>query len=307
MAFTIAHKEVAHNYAEATVGAIHAFMVANPGRFEILEASNPATQGGWFVFRLVGGTGWECWIGGYRSAWSEPAWAAGNILSGAVTSWAVNYALAPAGGWDVGVDSPDGTMLGNSPVGGTWWNKIRPWDTDHFSDESDWYTGWDDPVTGSFALLTDRAQSNTWDDGLAICHVQSRMTVGEDPNPVIALGGIPEYGSAGDWLDEQATTTYSSLLLPGDATQGKVWAEARVRLNANTQPNPISGKYDLPQIGVYCDDAGIRHSRGLIEPAFLRQSDDTRGARMEYGAGLGWMTPRANCGLVLPWNIGTAF
>ncbi len=307
MAFTIEHKIVAHNYSEATVGALHAYMVANPGRFTIIEASNPSNSGGWFVFELAGGTGWQCWIGGYRSSWSEPAWAAGNTLAGSVNWWSVNYALSPAGGWNAGVDTPTAGMFSNSPLGGTWWNKIRPWSTDHFTDRSDWLTVWDDPAEGSFIILGDGAQANVWDEGLLLCHVDSRMTALEDPYPVIGLAGIPEFGDSGDWLRITSGSTWSAILLPGSAVQGTVVMEPGRTLNANTQPNPVSGKYDLPAIAIYCNTAGIRHNRGTLNAATIRQIDGTRNARMEYGSGVGWMTPRNGADFVLPWNIGTAF
>lgn len=311
MAFTISHKVAAVGDAADVLEAIRDYFVTNAARFTIVAQDGIGSSNGWLVVSLVGGTGWELWIGAYISGAST--WAGANIKSGSPAGWALHYALAPAGGWSTGgdpsppADDPGGTMFTNAPDGGTWWCQIRPWTSSSYftAGELQWLTIMDDPTTGTLIILIDRLRDNTWNDGLLVTGVDSRFAA-DDEYPVVALAGVPERKSNWSWVyNGNSSMTWSSVLLPGDATQGICSTDGLLDLNVNNQPNPVNGKYDLPQISIKCDTAGIKHNRGLLNAAAIRQCSDDLGARTILGGGaIGstWIVLNGNSGLVVPWD-----
>lgn len=311
MAFTISHKVAAVGDAADVLEAIRDYFVTNAARFTIVAQGGIGSSNGWLVVSLVGGTGWELWIGAYISGAST--WAGANIKSGAPQGWSIHYALSPAGGWSLGgdpsppADGPDGTMFSNAPVSGTWWGTIRPWTSSSYftAGELQWMTIMDDPVSGTLIVLLDRLRTNAWTDGLLVTGIDSRFAA-DDPYPVVALAGAPEINTDLSWVyASDAANIMSTLLLPGDATQGLVSPDALHDLDGNNQPNPVNGQYDLPQIGLKCDTAGIRHSRGLVDAAALRQCSSALGARTILGGGaIGstWIVLNGSKRLVVPWD-----
>lgn len=312
MAITIAHKQEAVGEGDQVLTAIYNFMNGLPARFTIIDSDNIGADPCWFVFELAGGTGWQCWIGGRDDA--ATTWLAANSFDAAVPdTLALHVAFSPRGGWNVGVDGPDGTMFSNAPAegagaAGDYWLKIRNASTGIFftAGELHWFTIWDDPAEGFFALLVDQGRDNSWDQGFGIFPIDSRFPAVDDDKPYVVLCGRPRRSGASDWLYAESTdTTYSGMLRPGDAgsppTDCKIRHEPFRILDAQTQPDPINGNYDLDAIGIFTKSAGAGHSRGYIKPAYLRQSQDSDAARTTYNSG-SWVVPYLNARIVLPWD-----
>jgi hypothetical protein len=311
VAFTISHKIPVVGDASDVLEAIRDYFVANDARFEIIDQNGVNASNGWLAVRLVGGTGWDLWLGNYISGAST--WAGANILGGSPQGWSLHYALGPAGGWSAGgdpeplPDGPGGDMFSESPEGGAWWGKIRPFTAGQFftADELHWLTIMDDPATGTLIILIDKGRNNSWDYGLLITRFDSRFE-SDDQYPVVALAGVPEISGATSWIfASDSPNTWSTILLPGDTTQGLVSQDGIFDLAADNQPNPVNGKYDLPQVGFKCDTAGIKHNRGLISAAALRQCSSGLGERTILGGGaIGstWIVVNGAKRLALPWD-----
>lgn len=312
MAISISHKNAATGEGNLIASALHAFMVANPGRFNIIEATNIGGDPCWFVFELVGGTGWQCWVGGRDNA--ATTWLSSNSYNGAAAQTrGISVAFSPRGGWDAGTDSPAGTMFSLAPAEGAgavgdYWLRIRPaTDGSYFTaGELQWFTVWDDPAEGFFAFLVDQTRNNAWDDGFGIFPMDSRFPALDDDQPFVVLCGRPRKSGSGDWLyGDSSDATSSGMLRPGDG--GAPPADCKIRhepfriLDAQTQPDPINGEYDLDPIGIFTKTAGAGHSRGFIKVAYLRQTQDTDAARTTYQAGQ-WAVPYLNARIALPWD-----
>jgi len=312
MAITISHKNAALGEGHLLLEAVHDFVEATPARFTVVDAGLVGSDSGWFVFSLVGGTGWQCWVGGRNNA--ATPWLSANTYDGAAPQqWGLSFAFSPRGGWEVGVDGPDGTMFSAAPAEGAgaigdYWLRIRPGTLNAYPNplEAHWFTVWDDPAEGFFALLVDQAQDNSWNDGFGIFPLDSRFPGADDDEPFAVLAGRPKKSTFSDWLyDETHDATYGGVLLPGDAgsppTDCKLRHEPFRILDAQTQPDPVNGNYDLDAIGLFSKTAGAGHNRGFIKPDYLRQSQENDAARTTYNTGT-WVVPYLNARIVLPWD-----
>lgn len=303
MAIVINHKRVNANRAREALQDLYDFMDALPGVFTIIDEGGMGAEHGWYVFKMVGHA-WECWLGARQS--SATTWHAANIAS--LTNTGINAAFAPGGGWDAGTDDPSvsGGMFSLSDASGTNWGKIRGAMAGNFFTvaSNDWNTIWYDAVVGFFAVLWDHGQDNEWDDGFTIVPFTSRFP-GADPDPYVFLGGSPDYGSSTDWwYGSVSGANYTQLLLPTGATYSqvdKVQIEPRRNMDSTTQPNPVTGDYDMEVIAFGSGTAGSKHSRGLTNASCLLEVSHSLSARVTLASGQ-WVVPRDSAGFVLPWD-----
>lgn len=297
----ITHKRVNANRAREAVQDMHDFMNALPTVFTIVASAGLGTEGGWFVWKMVGHD-FEVWIGGRQTG--GVAWATAN--ANLITNYAINWAFAPGGGWDPATDDPNGTMFSLSDAGGTNWSKIRGATGGNFFTVSanDWNTIWYDATLGFFAMLWDHTQDNEWDEGFAVIPFTSRFGA-VDTDTYIGLGGVPGYGTTNDWMcDVAGGCSMSHMVLPsGVAYQqdSTVRIESPRQFTVATQPNPITGDYDMEAIGFWCDVAGSQHNRGLLHTDAIRQVSDGLNARITLATGT-WVVPRTGARCALPWD-----
>lgn len=291
-------------YAAGVLHAVYTVLSAHPDKFTIIDSAGGAdSHGDWLVFKQVGGT-WEMWLGACNNA--TTLWASAHRGAIAVTPFTLCAALAPAGGWSVGVDEPAaGTMFSNAPLGGTYWTKIQSAvsytdNADNGAGFTNWCTLVSDPAVGYFYLLLDYLQNNSWNQGLAILPYTS-TTPNDDAvyPPYLWIGGIPGVASSG-WLLDNDASTHGALLLPGNATSCNVLTRLAT-LNATNQPNPRSGKYDTYRLPVRTTTASVIHQAGFIAASAMRQIDSTRAVRSRFNEGT-WLVPSAVAGVVIPWD-----
>jgi hypothetical protein len=314
MAISVLHKNVfagstdaSTGYAAAVMKGLYTALNANPDKFTILEVSGGADSAGdWFVFKQVGGT-WEMFVGAiYTDNNTYSSAHRGGIPL--ATDYTVCVALAPAGGWEVGVDDPNGaTMFSNSPLDGTWWTKIQssvPYTSggDASSGGNNWLTIITDPAVGYFYALFDYTQNNSWNQVLAVLPYSSTNPADEATYPpFLWVSGIPAMGY---WFEDNVASACGALLLPGDATACNVITRL-LTLDATNQPNPRSGKYDVYRLPIRTSTASVIHQAGYILGSAVRQIDSSRAARSRFNEGT-WITPAASAGCVIPWD-GSAF
>lgn len=322
MAITIAHNVAGLIRGAPPLGVhlcfkeLHDYMAAQP-RFTIVDSKNIGLSGGWFVFELAGGTGWQCWLG-VRATTSD--WDSSNA-SDSILNHRFYAAFAPKGGWAIGADDPNATMFslcpseGGGPQG-QFWLRIRNFCSsgNNYYESSTiplQFTIWDDPNEGFFCILVDSKSENRWDaipGSFGIFPLDSRFGDLDSAPYVVLCGEAPKVGTTG-WLSTSTTNAASShlsaMLLPGDSGSPPTvcfpTADPLRVFDHTTQPDPLTGEYDLDVISIYTKTPNRGHSRGFIHRDYMRQGLLTDSARRIFGDGR-WIVPIEDAQILLPWD-----
>lgn len=326
MALTIDHKAFSYmGYAYVGIQAFYDYMTGPASdKYTIVDSYNVGADNCWFVFEQKGGTGWQCWLGGRRDAASP--WDVNNFTAPInLTTNNMFVAFSPNGGWVTGVDSPNGSMFSNCPgvnggPVGQYWLRCSPVTDTSYQMSNSYrfeFTFWNDPSIGFFCFLMDRysgmTPGNNWGSSygsLGIFPLVSSFGP-SDPFPFIILTRTQP--QAKYWLKESVsvgTTSYGGFFLhPQDSASPPIWCNAVADpfklFSTTTQPNPLTGKYDLDSISVHTLTPGRAHSRGIIHPSCLRQGLSPVTNRETFGDGA-WIVPMtstaSNYATLLPWD-----